>query len=176
MKVVVVGAPVCAAAPPRTPGVSPVTAGFNTAWPHAVFAWSFDGMAINADFEGQVWSTMAIWCSRASTGWGSRTLSRRWPAVPALGPVGPRAGRVGAIDRGSVSLLSRASAGPGHFARPHRYDPHRPRLGTVETSTPKPVYQGLAQALSTLALVVTVSSPADCCRRVASGLVDCCDW
>ena len=33
---------------------------------------------------------------------------------------------------------------PGHVARPHRHDPHDPRLGTVQTFTPEPFYQGVS--------------------------------
>jgi hypothetical protein len=48
------------------------------------------------------------------------------------------------VDPGTVPLLSRAPAGPGHAARPHRYDPHGARLGAVQTFTPEPLHEELS--------------------------------
>ena len=45
-----------------------------------------------------------------------------------------------------VPLLSRAPAGPGRVARPHRHDPHRPRLGAGQKFTQEPLYQGLSRS------------------------------
>jgi DNA-binding transcriptional LysR family regulator len=59
-------------------------------------------------------------------------------AVPALGPACPRTGRLDAIVRGNVSLLSREPTSPGYVARPHRHDPHDPRLGAGQAFPPNP--------------------------------------
>src|SRR6202035_368027 len=65
--------------------------------------------------------------SRGSRRAGDRIHPRSFGrAVLAFRTVGPRAGRLVAIVRRTISLLSRTPAGPGHVARLHRHDPRGP--------------------------------------------------
>src|ERR1700736_798896 len=70
------------------------------------------------------------------------------PAVFAHGPVSPRSGRLVAIVRRIVPLLSRAPAGPRHVARPHRHDSHGPRLGAGQAFTQEPLRRELSASRS----------------------------
>src|SRR5262249_33005022 len=46
--------------------------------------------------------------------------------------------------RGTVPLLFRTPAGPGHVTRPHRHDPRRARRRADQTPSPESLHQGLS--------------------------------
>src|SRR5712691_1759547 len=118
---------------------------------------------IAADFGG--WASdgqqCRFGCSRGGRRAGDRVYSRSsGRAVPALGAADPHTGGLVALVRGTVPLLSRAPAGPGHVARPHRHDPHRPRPGADQAFTPEPFYQGLS--LPNARLLRALTNPNSC--------------
>ena len=150
-KIVVVGAPTYFAKrrPPRTPddlaGHSCVQ--YRMATDGTVFAWPFERnrKSQRISVDGRVMVNDPDLAVRAAVdGLGIAYTLEALAEPSQFGTVGPRTGRLVAVVRRIVPLLSGASAGSGHVARPHRHDPHGRRFGTGQAFNPEPIHRGLS--------------------------------
>ena len=154
MKFVVVGAPTYfarrRAAPHAGRSRPPQLRAISAAGDGDVFTWPFERNRKSRRIA--VVGRVMVNDSRSRRSRGGRrarhrlTIEARGRAVPALGPAGPRAGRLVAVVRGTIPLLSWAPAGPGRAARLHRHDPHHPQHGAAQELIPEPVRRRLSAA------------------------------
>jgi DNA-binding transcriptional LysR family regulator len=131
MKVAVVGAPSYFARrrPPRTPDdlVRHSCVQYRQLADGDVLVWPFERnrKSRRISVDGRVMVNNPDLAVRGGRWAGDRVHHQSLRGtVPALGTVGPCAGRLVAIGRGTVPLLSWAPAGPRRSTRAHRHDPH----------------------------------------------------